>query len=67
MEGGMNPALQLFLTVALPINLTIVVGMWITNRRLSELSDILTAFQDDMGRRFEEIAAVLDRASEHLG
>ncbi len=33
----MKPALLLFLTVTLPIMITILIGMWINNRQLDKL------------------------------
>ena len=38
----MNPALQPFVTVALPIMVTLVLAMWTNNGRLAELSTRLT-------------------------
>ncbi len=55
----MNPALQPFLTVALPIIVTLALGMWTNNGCLADL-------RKDMDRRFGEIIARLDRIERKL-
>jgi hypothetical protein len=37
MEVGMNPPLQSFVSVALPIIVTLVLGIWTNNSRLADL------------------------------
>jgi hypothetical protein len=66
MEGGMNPALQPFLTVALPIVITLVLVMWTNNGRLAEISARLTDLRSDMSRRFEEVNVRLERIERKL-
>lgn len=51
----MNPALQPFVTVALPIMVTIVLATWTNNGRTAELSDRLNDFRNDMNRRLDEM------------
>ena len=66
----MNPALQPFLTVALPIMVTLVLGMWTNHSRLADLrNDMNRRFEDligDMNRRFAEVIARLDRIEKKL-
>jgi 23S rRNA C2498 (ribose-2'-O)-methylase RlmM len=62
----MNAALQPFLTVALPIMITLVLAMWTNNGRLAELSARLTGIRSDMHRRFDETTTRLDRIERKL-
>ena len=62
----MNPALQPFLTVALPIVITLVLAMWTNNGRLAELRARLTDIRGDMRRRFDEATSRLDRIERKL-
>ena len=62
----MNPALQPFLTVALPIIITLVLAMWTNNGRLAELSARLTDIRTDMHHRFDEATTRLDRIERKL-
>lgn len=55
----MNPALQPFLTVALPIMIILVLAMWTNNGRSAELGARLTDLRVEMGRRFDETNARL--------
>jgi hypothetical protein len=73
----MNPALQPFLTVALPIMVTLVASMWSNNSRLTDMrtdfnraigelrADVNRRF-DDVNRRFDEVTARLDRIERKL-
>lgn len=69
----MNPALQSFLSVALPIIITLVLAMWTNNGRLAEMSARQTDFRqdtnrrfDEMNRRFDDIIVRLDRIERKL-
>ena len=62
----MNPALQPFLTLALPIVITLVLVMWTNNGRLAEISARLTDLRSDMSRRFEEVNVRLERIERKL-
>ncbi len=73
----MNPPLQSFVTVALPIMITILPAMWTSNRGTAELSarvsdlrsDINRCFEDligDMGRRFGEMNRRFDEVITRL-
>jgi hypothetical protein len=62
----MNPALQPFVAVALPIMVTLVLAMWTNNRRLAEFNARLTDIRSDMHRRFDETTTRLDRIERKL-
>jgi hypothetical protein len=73
----MNPALQPFLTVALPIMVTIVASIWSNNSRLTDMrtdfnrsiADLRTGIgemRSDMNRRFDEVNGRLDRIERKL-
>jgi hypothetical protein len=62
----MNPALQPFLTVALPIIITLVLAMWTNNGRLAELSARLTDLRADMNLRFEEMGQTTSRRFDEV-
>ena len=66
----MNPALQPFLTVALPIMVTIVASMWSNNSRLTDMrTDFdrhIGAFRADFNRRFDDVTTRLDRIERKL-
>jgi hypothetical protein len=66
----MNPALQPFLTVALPIMVTILAAMWANNSRLTdlraELHTSLATFREDTNRQFGDIVTRLDRIEHKL-
>lgn len=57
----MNPSVQSFVTVALPIMITILLAMWTSNGRTAELSARITAMRTDMNRRFDEVNTRLER------
>ena len=70
----MNPGLQAFLTVALPIMVTLVATVWTAswsqNKRFDDLrNDInrrLDELRGEMNRRFEEVTSRLDRIERKL-
>ena len=61
----MNPALQQFVSVALPNMVTLVAMMWIAqrtqNKRVDDLHRSIEAMRDDMNRRFDEVNQRLER------
>jgi len=69
-----NPGLQTFLTVALPIMVTMIATIWIAqwsqNKRLDELSASLNKrideLRSEMMARFAEVFARLDRIEAKL-
>jgi tetrahydromethanopterin S-methyltransferase subunit G len=76
-----NPALQQFLSVALPIMVTLVATIWIAqwsqnkrfddvNNRISDLNSDLNAriadLRSDMNRRFDEVNQRLERIESKL-
>jgi tetrahydromethanopterin S-methyltransferase subunit G len=76
-----NPALQQFLSVALPIMVTLVATIWIAqwsqnkrfddvNNRISDLNSGLNAriadLRSDMNRRFDEVNERLERIESKL-
>ena len=69
----MNPSVQSFVTVALPIMITILLAMWTSNGRTAELSARITDMRtdgnrrfDEMNRRFDEVCTRLDRIEHKL-
>jgi SMC interacting uncharacterized protein involved in chromosome segregation len=61
----MNPALQPFLTVALPI-ITIVLAMWTNSGHLTEMSARMTDLRSDMNQRLEKMNGDFNRRFETL-
>lgn len=59
----MSPALQPFLTVALPIMVTLVATVWIAQWSQNKRFDDLKA---DINRRFDEVIKRLDRIETKL-
>jgi len=57
----MNSPLQSFVSVALPIMITMLLAMWNSNRGSSEVSARVTDLRADMNRRFDEVITPLDR------
>jgi len=66
----MNPALQPFLTVALPIMVTIVASMWSSNSRLTDMrtdfNRTIGELRADVNRRFDDVTTRLDRIERKL-
>ena len=66
----MNPALQPFHTVALPIMVTIVASMWSNNSRLTDMrtdfNQTIGEFRADFNRRFDDVTTRLDRIERKL-
>lgn len=66
----MSPALQPFLTVALPIMVTLVATVWIAqwsqNKRFDDLKADINRRFDEVNRRFDEIIKRLDRIETKL-
>jgi predicted nuclease with TOPRIM domain len=67
----MNPAmLQQFLSVALPIMVTLVATIWIAqwsrNKRFDDLNKRFDDLKSDMNRRFDEIIKRLERIEGKL-
>jgi predicted nuclease with TOPRIM domain len=61
MEGGMNPALQSFVTVALPIVIAITLATWTNNARITDLRNDMNRRFEEMNRRLDEVIKRLDR------
>jgi hypothetical protein len=59
----MNPALQQFLSVALPIMVTLVATIWIAQWSQNKRFDDLRA---DMNRRLDDVIKRLDRIEKKL-
>jgi hypothetical protein len=57
----MNPPLQSFVAVALPIMITMLLAMWNSNRGNSELGARVTDMRTDMNRRFEDLTREMNR------
>ena len=62
----MNPPLQSFVTVALPIMITMLLAMWTSNRGSSEVSARVGDMRADMNRGFDEVNTRLDRIEKKL-
>jgi hypothetical protein len=73
-DGGktrpVNPALQSFISVALPIMVTLVATIWIAswsqNKRFDDLRSDMNRRFDDTNRRIDEVAAGLRRVEQKL-
>jgi len=65
-----NPPLQLFMSVALPIMVTLVATVWIAqwsqNKRFDDLNRRFDDLKADMNRRFDEVNKRLDRIETKL-
>jgi hypothetical protein len=65
-----NPPIQLFLSVALPIMVTLVATVWIAqwsqNKRFDDLKEDMNRRFEDINRRFDEVIKRLDRIEEKL-
>lgn len=57
----MNPALQPFLTVALPIMITLIAAMWTNNSRLNDMSSRLSDFRDSANRDSTNLRDTMNR------
>jgi hypothetical protein len=61
----MSPPLQQFLSVALPIMVTLVATVWLAswsqNKRFDDINRRFDDLRSDMNRRLDEIVARLDR------
>jgi hypothetical protein len=61
----MNPAVQQFVSVALPIMVTLVATIWIAqwsqNKRFDDLNRRFDDLKTDMNCRFEELIKRLER------
>jgi len=55
----MNAAFQPFLTVALPIMVTLTASTWVNNSRLTDM-------RSDFNRRLDEVLGRLDRIERKL-
>lgn len=62
----MNPSVQSFVTIALPIMITILLAMWTSNGRTAELSLRITDMRADLGRRLDDVCTRLDRIEHKL-
>jgi hypothetical protein len=67
----MNPAmLQQFLSVALPIMVTLVATIWIAqwsqNKRFDDLNRRFDDLKSDMNRRFDDLKADVDRRFDEV-
>lgn len=62
----MNPNLQPFITVALPIMVTIVAAMWSNNSRLTDMRESMNRGFADVNRRIDELIKRLDRIEVKL-
>ena len=63
---GMNPPLQSFVAVALPIMITMLLAMWNGNRGNSELGARITDMRTDMNRRFDDVNRRFDEVNTRL-
>jgi len=65
-----NPPLQQFLSVALPIMVTLVATVWIAqwsqNKRFDDLKDDINRRFEEVHRRFDEVFKRLDRIEAKL-
>jgi hypothetical protein len=65
-----NPAVQQFVSVALPIMVTLVATIWIAqwsqNKRFDDLNKRFDDLKAEMNRRFEEVFKRLDRIEAKL-
>ena len=65
-----NPALQQFVTVALPIMVTLVATIWIAswsqNKRFDDLRSDMAARFAEVNRRIDEMVGRLDRIERKL-
>jgi hypothetical protein len=76
-----NPAIQQFMSVALPIMVTLVATVWIAqwsqnkrfddlkedmNRRFEDINRRFDTLQIDVNRRFDDVIKRLDRIEEKL-
>jgi archaellum component FlaC len=65
-----NLAFQQFLSVALPIMVTLVATIWIAqwsqNKRFDDLNRRFDDLKDDINRRFDEVLKRLDRIETKL-
>jgi hypothetical protein len=68
--NAVNPALQPFVTVALPIMVTLVATIWIAswsqNKRFDDLRADMNARFTEVNRRIDEILGRLDRIERKL-
>lgn len=62
----MNPPLQSFVSIALPIMITILLAMWTTNRGSSELGARVTDMRTDLNRRMEEMRGDMNRRFDEV-
>lgn len=66
----MNPPLQQFMAVSLPIMVTLVATIWIAswsqNKRFDDLNRRFDELRSDMNRRFEEVNVRLGRIEAKL-
>lgn len=66
----MNQALQLFVSVALPIMVTLVATIWIAqwsqNKRFDDLKEDINRRFDEVNRRIDEVIKRLERIEAKL-
>lgn len=62
----MNPALQSFLSVALPIMVTLIAASWVNNSRLTDMRVDLNRRFDEGNRRIDEVVGRFDRRIDEV-